>query len=249
MSPLALRIASTEPEIASAQALRFSVFVTEMGGRGGERTDVERGLEADRFDQHCRHLLLLDTLRDNRVVGTTRVLTFEGAQQAGQFASEDEFDLSALRKSGRVLLEIGRTCLHPEYRGGGAMQQLWQGVASVVADKGAEILFGLASFSCDDSVSLAGPLANLWHQHLAPESLRPRSRKPFAAPILQPEHVDRREAILGTPPLVKAYLRLGGLVGEGAFHDPAFNCVDVCMVLETARLTARSRALYAGERA
>ncbi|WP_246082489.1 GNAT family N-acetyltransferase [Rubellimicrobium rubrum] len=249
MSPLALRIAETKPEIASAQTLRFSVFVTEMGGRGGDQTDVGRGIEADRFDQHCRHLLLLDTLRDNRVVGTTRVLTVEGARKAGRFASEEEFDLFALRKSGRVLLEIGRTCLHPEYRGGGAMQRLWQGVAGVVADEGAEILFGLASFPFDDPTSLAKPLTNLWQQHLAPESLRPQSRRPFAVPIIQPKHVDRREAILRTPSLVKAYLRLGGLVGEGAFHDPAFNCVDVCMVLDTARLTATSRALYAGERA
>ena len=247
MPRLAFRLAATDSDIALAQALRFTVFVQELGGRGGDQTDPAAALERDRFDPHCRHLLLFDTLRSDEVIGTTRVLTAAGAQQAGQFATEEEFDLSALRRSGRTLLEVGRTCLHADYRKGAGMQRLWQGVATVVAETGADLLFGLASLPGTDLASLAQPLSILHHEYLAPETLRPRSRKPLALDLLPPDRIDQRAAMRAMPPLIKAYLRLGGQIGEGAFRDDAFNCIDVCMVLDTARLTARARSLYAGE--
>jgi putative hemolysin len=217
-----------------------------MGGQGGEWTDRRAGLEADRYDPHCRHLLLTDTLRDNAVIGTTRILTSEGARDAGRFASEEEFDLSGLRRTGRSLLEVGRTCLHPDHRGGGALQRLWQGLAAIVAEEGAEILFGLASFPALDPAPLAQPLSLLHHDHLAPEVLRPRSRWPVAMNLLPREQVDRRKAVLAMPPLIKAYLRLGGVVGDNVFRDEAFGCIDVCMLLDTARLNGRARMHYLG---
>lgn len=239
LPPFALRWARTESEVAAAMELRHRVFVDELGGDGGPLTAA--GREADRFDEHCEHLLLLDALRGGQVIGTTRVLTELGARAAGGFASEEEFELSALQQSGRRLLEVGRTCLLPEFRGGAAMHRLWQGLAARVEEQGVEMLFGLASFPGTDPAALAQPLACLRREHLAPEALRPLSRRPVMVP--EPAAFDRREAVLAMPALVKAYLRLGGRVGEGTFLDRAFRCIDVCLVLDTAAAADRARAI------
>jgi putative hemolysin len=241
---LALRLARSAEEVAAAQALRHRVFVEELGACGGALSDPAAGLEADRFDPFCEHILLLDTLRGGAAIATTRVMTEESAERAGGFATEEEFDISALRCTGRHLLEVGRTCLLPDYRGGAAMHRLWQGIGSFAEKRGTGILFGLASFQGRDPGAVAQPLTYLHHEHLAPEDRRPRSRMPLATDHFLRQAVDRRAAVLAMPPHIKAYLRLGGQVGEGAYLDAAFGCIDVCMVIDTAALPARSRAIY-----
>ena len=248
IASLALRLAATEAEVAVAQALRYRVFVEELGGRGGNMTDHAAGREADRFDEQCEHLLLLDTLQGNAVVGTTRLMTGVEAVGDSRFASEEEFDLSGLRRSGLRLLEVGRTCLDRNHRGGAAMHRMWQGLAAFVEERGIELLFGLASFPGTNLSAATMPLACLHHEHLAPEALRPRSLQPVVLDQVRPDRLDRRAGMLATPALVKAYLRLGGKVGKGAFLDHAFGCIDVCMVLDTAHLSERTRAIYAGQR-
>ncbi|MBP1804354.1 GNAT family N-acetyltransferase [Rubellimicrobium aerolatum] len=240
----ALRLATGGPDVAAAQRLRHEVFVEELGGSGGGLTDPARRIEADRHDPHAIHLLLVDAMRGGRLAGTTRVLTRAGAAAAGGFASEAEFDLAPLLGSGRRPIEVGRTCLHPDYRGGAALHHLWQGLAGVVAEEGADVLFGLASFPGTDPAPLAPALAFLEGEHPAPAELRPRSRAPLDLELPPAGAFDRREAVLAIPPLVKAYLRLGAGVAEGAFLDRAFRCIDVCMVLDATRLAPRARATY-----
>jgi putative hemolysin len=116
-----------------------------------------------------------------------------------------------------------------------------------VEERGVELLFGLASIPGTDVPALAQPLSCLHHEHVAPENLRPLSRTPVAMDVLRPEQTCRRDAMLAMPAIVKAYLRLGGRVGEGAFLDRDFGCVDVCMVLDTATLSDRARRFYAGD--
>jgi putative hemolysin len=244
-----LRLAAGAEDVAAAQSLRYEVFVREKRGRGGGLTDHGVGREADLFDAYCEHLLLLDPLREDMLVGTTRIMTSQGAARTGRFASEEEFDLSPLRASGLNLMELGRTCLHPDYRGGSAMLRLWQGLASLVEERGIGLIFGLASFPGTCPKAAAQPLACLWRDYLAPEPIRPRSLRPVELDIVPEVSLDRRAAMLATPALVKAYLRLGGRAGQGAFLDPGFGCLDVCMVLDTATLSARARAIYGGERA
>ena len=238
-----MRLARGPADLSAAQALRYRVFVEELGAQG-RLTDHARRLEVDRYDDACDHLLLLDPLRGDRVAGVYRLMTEAGAARAGQFASEDEFDIAALRGSGRRLLELGRSCLHPDYRGGAAMHHLWHGIAAYVAERRIEGVLGLASLRGTDPGALAQPLACLHHDHLAPPGLRPRSLAPARMDLVARDSLDRRAAILATPSLIKAYLRLGGTVGEGAFVDRAFNCVDVCLVMDTAALRPQGRALY-----
>lgn len=242
----ALRLAAGDADLRAAQALRYRVFVREMGG-GGVLVDHDRQLERDRFDAHCDHLMLIDRARaEDAVVGVYRLMTGQGALAAGGFYSEGEYDLTALKSSGRRLLELGRSCLDPEYRGGSAMMVLWGGLADYVARHRVEILFGTASFPGTDTAALAAPLSLLHHRHLAPEGLRPRARGAYRQrmDLMEEDGIDRLAAMRATPALIKAYLRLGGCVGDGAFVDHEFNTTDVCMVVDTGAMTARARAIY-----
>ncbi|MFP4238185.1 MAG: GNAT family N-acetyltransferase [Rhodosalinus sp.] len=247
-----VRLAEDEADRLAAQRLRYAVFVEELGAAGA-MVDHAARLERDRFDAFADHLILVDPARDaaalDHVVGVYRLMRSDQAQAAGQFYGADEYDLRPLLASGRSLLELGRSCVHPDYRGGAAMFHLWTALADYVEARGIEILFGVASFHGTDPQALAEPLSLLHHRHLAPPELRVRSRA-FTPMDLMPEAaIDRRRAMLKVPALIKAYLRLGGFVGEGAFVDHAFNTTDVCLVMDTARLNARQAAIYRGNRA
>lgn len=248
---LEFRLARTPAEIRAAQRLRYGVFVEELGG-DGPLVDHDAGLEMDRFDPFFDHLILLDHRRAaaDRVVGVYRVMREAGAARAGSFYSEAEYDLGALRASGRKLLELGRSCVHADYRGGTAMMHLWSGLADYIAEHGIEVMFGVASFHGLDPAPLAGPLSLLHHRHLAPGDIRPTARPEgaLAMNLIDAESLDRPAAIRAMPALIKAYLRLGGFVGEGAFVDHAFNCIDVCLVMDVARMSPAHRAIYQRDR-
>jgi len=242
-----LRLAAGEADLQAAQRLRYAVFVEELGG-DGPLVDHAARREADRFDPFFDHLLLLDRRRaqQDRVVGVYRVMREAAAARAGRFYSEDEYDLSPLRASGRRLLELGRSCVHRDYRGGTAMMHLWAGLAEYIAAHDIEVMFGVASFHGLDPDPLSGPLSLLHHRHLAPPELRPVARpEGYQRMDLIPEAaLDRPTAIRAIPALIKAYLRLGGFVGQGAYVDRAFNCIDVCLVMDVALIPDKHRAIY-----
>jgi len=231
--------------LASAQALRYRVFVEELGA-SGPMVDHDRRLERDSFDEICDHMLLIDDAVD-QVVGVYRLIRPEHAAAAGRYYSEDEYDVSVLKSSGRRLLELGRSCLHQDYRGGAAMYHLWNGLAAYVEAHKIDVLFGVASFPGTDVTALAEPLSVLHHRFLAPPELRPKARGAQGVPmdILPAASVDRRKAMVRIPALIKGYLRLGGVVGQGAWIDHDFNTTDVCLVLDTAQMNARRRSIYA----
>ena len=246
-----LKLAETAADIQAAQRLRYEVFVAELGAKGAAVDHTSR-LEKDRYDPFFDHLLLLDRNRktDDRVVGVYRLMRPEQAERAGQFYSENEYDLKGLKRSGRRMLELGRSCVHADYRGGMAMYELWSGLSDYVARHDIEVLFGVASFPGTDIAALAQPLSFLHHRHLAPPELRVTAREPGAQrmDLVPPDALDRRAAMLATPALIKAYLRLGGFVGRGAWVDHAFNTTDVCLVMDTARMNARQRDIYSRPR-
>ncbi len=244
-----LRLARDARDLRAAQRLRYEVFVQELGG-DGPLVDHAQGLEADEFDPFFDHLLLIDNRRDagtlQDVVGVYRLLPSDRLALSGRYYSESEFDLGPLKRSGRKLVELGRSCVHADYRGGTAMFHLWNGLAGYVLERGIEVMFGPASFHGTDVEALAQPLSYLYHNHLAPEPLRvralPEHRQEMA--LVAPEAIDRRAAMAGTPALIKAYLRLGGFVGDGAWIDHAFNTTDVCLVMDTAQMSAKHRDFY-----
>ncbi len=244
-----IRLAKEEPDLLAAQRLRYRVFVEELGG-DGPMVDHQARLERDEFDSHVDHLVLIDQRRDpaqlDHVVGVYRLLPGQRAASLGRFYCDNEYDLSKLKASGRPMLELGRSCVLPEFRGGIGMLLMWNALSEYVLDRKVEILFGVASFHGTDATPLAQPLSWLHHNHLAPVELRPTARADgFQRMDLVAEaDLDRRAAMTGMPALIKAYLRLGGTVGEGAFVDHEFNTTDVLLMMDTVAMSAKHRDYY-----
>lgn len=126
------------------------------------------------------------------------------------------------------------------------MFHLWNGLADYVLERGIEILFGVASFHGTDIAALAQPLSYLHLHHLAPPEMRVRALPPHRQEmnLIGVESLDRKAAMAATPALIKAYLRLGGFVGDGAWIDREFNTTDVCLVMDTGQMSARHRDFY-----
>ena len=247
---LELRLARCDEDLIAAYRLRYRVFVEEMGA-SGEGVDHAERTESDLYDRWAEHLILVDRSRSvaslDHVVGAYRLLRGEGASEPGPgFYSSSEFNLSRLIETGYNMVELGRSCLHPDYRGGASMYLLWNGLADYVITNNIQILFGVASFHGTDIGSMQQSLSYLHHFHLAPPDLLVTALGPggWEDRLLPRSDIDRREAMVAMPSLIKAYLRLGGFVGSGAFIDHSFNTVDVCVLMDTARMCQQRREVF-----
>lgn len=244
---LEIRLARNAGDLLASQRLRYRVFVQEMGADGPD-VDHDAGLERDVMDAYFQHLILVDKRRDeaamDHVVGVYRILDRAGSARAGGFYSQGEYDLSPLLNGGRSLLELGRSCVDADYRNGIALYRLWHGLGSYVSENEIDILFGVASFPGTDIDALRLPLTYLHQHHLAPSDLRVVAKEAAFAPDPDAK-IDRQAALRSIPPLIKSYLRIGGFVGQGAFVDRVFNTVDVCMILDTERMSIAQKTRYA----
>ncbi len=237
-----VRLARDDAELRAAQRLRYQVFVEEMGAKASTEDHAAR-LERDRFDPYFDHLLLLF---EGRVVGAYRLMRTDMAAAGIGFYSAGEFDLSRLEN--RRALELGRSCIARDFRGGAGMHLLWDGLGDYVTRHNIGLLFGVASFPGVDIAPLKEALTFLHHKYLAPDDLRVRSKSYLSLDQMAWEMVDQRAALTQIPPLIRAYLRLGGFVGDGAFVDHGFNTVDVCLIMDTARMVRRYKDFYSRER-
>ena len=248
-----IRLARDQVDLLAAQRLRYRVFIEELGGDGA-LVDHDNRFERDEFDPVVDHLCLVDRRRSqaelDHVVGVYRLLPGDRARDFGRFYCDGEYDLTPLRDCARPLLELGRSCVEPEFRGGTGMFLLWNALADYVLDHGIELLFGVASFHGTDIPTLAPSLSWLHHHHLAPADLRPVARPEGyqRMDLIAPDRLDRREAMIGMPALIKAYLRMGGVVGDGAYLDRDFNTTDVFLLMDTAAMSSRHRKFYENRR-
>jgi len=217
-------------EITEAQRVRYKVFGEEMGAN---LPSAELGLDIDRFDEFCDHLLVRDH-GNSKVVGTYRILPPEQARAAGGYYSETEFDLSRLAHLRERMVEVGRSCVHPDYRDGATITQLWSGLADYIGKHNHEYLIGCASISMADGGHYAASVYHKIHKlHAAPAeySVYPHCRLPLEAL--------NRNLEVAIPPLIKGYLRLGAYIAGEPAWDPDFNCADLFILLPVARLNAR----------
>jgi putative hemolysin len=245
-----VKLAETEAERAGAQRLRYRVFVEEMGARASPEERAARR-EWDAFDPYFDHLVLLSLepgIEDqlDRVVGVYRLMRGEVAAAGPGFYGAGEYDLTAIAAAGRASVELGRSCVALGHRGGPGMHLLWNGLAAYVLERNIELLFGVASFHGTDPAPLAEALSYLHYEHLAPPDLRVRAhpRHYLEMNLMPRAEIDPARAQRSIPPLIKAYLRLGGFVGEGAYIDEDFNTIDVCVVMDTGRMTERYLQFY-----
>jgi len=239
---LTTRWARDEADVRRAQRLRHRVFVEEMGARITPPRGTPAGLDADLFDPFCEHLLVQAGGADDApVVGTYRVLTPEAARRAGGYYSETEFDLTRLRPLRSGLVELGRSCVHPEWRDGATILLLWSALADFMARNGWATMIGCASVGMRDGGHGA---ADLWRQleptHMAGVEHRVRARLPLPVDALA---TGRPTAV---PPLLKGYLRCGAkLLGPPAW-DPDFGTADLPLMMRMPDLPARYRRHFLG---
>lgn len=227
---LSVGFARNNSEIIEAQRLRYAVFAGEMGAR---IDTAQPGVDHDRFDQHCDHLLVRDD-DSGEVVGTYRILPPGNAHRIGGYYSEQEFDLARLARLRPNMVEVGRSCIHPEYRSGGTIFMLWTGLARYMKQNGYAHMIGCASLSMGDGGHAAASI----YQRIKERHLCPLEYRAFAHCRLPLERLDAtRTAEL--PPLVKGYLNIGAWIcGEPAW-DPDFNVADLLILLPLANINAR----------
>ncbi len=227
---LSLGFARSEAELEEAQRIRFKVFAEEMGAA---LPSAAEGLDRDRFDAYCEHLLVRDN-DNNKVVGTYRIMPPEQALAAGGFYSETEFDMSRLAHLRDRMVEVGRSCVHQDYRDGGTITQLWSGLADYIGKHKHEYMIGCASISMADGGHYAASVFNkIYKLHAAPAEYRVFPHCPL------PLHALNSSLEVTIPPLVKGYLRLGAFIAGEPAWDPDFNTADIFILLPVARLNER----------
>jgi putative hemolysin len=229
--------ATSASEVKEAQRLRYKVFAEEMGANLSQNAE---GLDIDDFDAYCDHLLIRDqdTLK---VVGTYRVLPPHKAQEIGRLYSDSEFDLSRLNHLRPKLVELGRSCVHQDYRSGAVIMALWSGLAQYMLKNGYEIMLGCASIPMADGGHFAASLYNsLGNDQMAPTEFHAFPRLPLP--------LDKLNGGLDVdaPPLIKGYLKLGAKICSAPAWDPDFNTADLLTMLRLSDINPRYAKHFLG---
>ena len=231
---LSVSWARHQDEVREAQRLRYRVFALEMGA---SLPQTVSGHDIDLFDDYCEHLLLRDA-DSHQVIGTYRVLTPAQARRAGSTYSDTEFDLTALLGLRERMVELGRSCVHADYRHGGVILALWSALAEFMGRNRLDTMIGCASIPMQHNGILGGrAAASIWRQvsqtHLAAAEYRVTPR--LALPVAQLDD----SLIVEPPALIKGYLRLGAKVLGAPAWDPDFNSADLPMMMRIADLPKR----------
>lgn len=249
---LEVKISRDPQEIFAAQKLRYTIFFGEMGGVSHRPEVIAEQRDFDEFDDVCDHLLVIDHDRPTtaeKVVGCYRLLRRSQMPKIGRFYTSGEFDVSAVKQVQGEILELGRSCVHANYRSRAVMQLLWRGIGEYVAKYNVTLMFGCASFVGIDPQEYAEALSYLYHYHLAPSELRLTALPEHyqRMDLVPKDQIDAKRALAALPPLIKGYLRLSGYIGDGAFIDEECKSIDVGIIVKTDLVTDKYAKRYQGE--
>lgn len=223
---LEVKIASNESEIEQALSLRYNVFNLEM--KGGLPQSSATSKDKDEYDSLCEHLIVIDTTNLNQVVGTYRILKRETALKNNGFYSEQEFILIKIYAMKEEVAEVGRSCVHQNYRGGSVISLLWTGLADYMKQNSIRYLIGCGSVHSTDPLLASQTYAWIKSKNaLCNDSIR---IKPLNSHILSGFYndieINNTSANIKIPPLIKGYLRLGAKIGGEPAVDHVFGTTD-----------------------
>ena len=237
-----IKLANKKSELKKAQALRYSVFYKEKKAKPSFPKKMMR-LDYDKTDKFADHLIVIDKKRKgskNKIVGTYRLIRGDVALSFGGFYTSSEFDLTNILNSyqHKEILELGRSCVHKDYRNGTIMNLLWKAIAEYIKLYDIKVLLGCASFPGTDIQEYLKELSYLRSNFSLPEKISVKSLRNNNYPVYNEGNIYESDlrTFAKLPPLIKGYLRVGGRVSESFFVDYDFNTIDFCIVVQTVNI-------------
>src|SRR5215475_1928117 len=240
---LEVRLASNLTELDAAMRLRFEVFNLEL--QEGLVSSYDRGYDTDAYDAYCDHLIVKDMTSDE-VVGTYRLLRGSQAERHIGFYSENEFDLSNLKRLRGEMLELGRSCIAASHRSFATLNLLWSAIVKYASDRGLSHLFGCASLHVSEASEVQPVYSYLRANHFAPEKYRVHPVESCRMMISEDagDGSNSRAALSKLSPILKGYLRAGAMVCGAPAYDAEFGTADVLVILEMEKMAGRYKQRY-----
>ena len=245
-----IKIVEKKSELKKAQALRYSVFYKEKKAIPTITKKFLR-LDYDKVDKFADHLIVIDKNKKgikNKIIGTYRLLRGDIAAHCGEFYTSSEFDLSKILNSykNNQILELGRSCVHQDYRNGTIVNLLWKAIAQYVKLYDIKILLGCASFHGTDVMKYTNELSYLRKNFSLPDELSVKSLDIKIYPAYAEINSNNNDlrTFVKLPPLIKGYLRIGGKVSHDCFVDYKFNTIDLCVVVTTDNINKKYKKKY-----
>ena len=223
-------------DLIECQRLRYNVFNLELGE--GLSTSDRSGLDIDPFDSFCDHLMVRD-LESGKLVGTYRLQTGEVARRNLGYYGNQIFDFSVYEPIRKELLELGRACVHIDYRNIMVLHALWKGIAVYATRHEARYLVGCSSISSQDENYGMAMYESLKEKYLVAPGLRT---------VPQPGHRCQATGapvqITRPPRLFRAYLEISGRVCGPPAIDREFKTIDFLTLVDLAKLPDRVRTRF-----
>ncbi len=244
-----LRLARTREDVEAACRLRFRVFNVELGE--GLESSYETGLDTDRFDSVCEHLIVEDKL-SRRVVGTYRMQSGTTAMRHLGYYSGQEFDLAPYEPLRAGILELGRAAIDREHRTPEVLTLLWRGIAQYAHEMGLRYLLGCSSLNSCDPAEGWLMYRQLEQYRVSPEfatvptdAYSCPEEKPGPSAGL-PEHLSQNAAPpspvpVKIPKLLKTYIAIGARIAAPPAWDREFRTIDFLTLLDLQSLSAAAR--------
>ncbi len=236
-----VKIADNPEEIAKALRLRYEVFNLEQG-KGLEECD-KKGFDSDEFDEFCLHLLVIEKGTE-KVIGTYRVHLGSVANAAKGFYSAREYDVKGLNEIADHCMELGRSCVAPEYRTGAIVALMWGGIGEFLNRVGLRFMLGCVSLETTDPTVGWALYRYFQKKQLMSEILEAEPRSQYKLkPATEQEilNILRNEPALKRflPPLFKGYLRIGCKICGEPVLDNEFGTIDFLIIVDKQKVPER----------
>lgn len=229
-------LAQTADDLIECQRLRYLVFNLEL--REGLSTSDRNGLDVDPFDSFCDHLMVRD-LESGRLVGTYRLQTGETAARYMGYYGAQLFDFSVFDPIRKQVLELGRACVHEEFRNMMVLHSLWKGIAVYATRVQARYLLGCNSISSQDENYGMAMYEGLKDKYLIEPALRTMPQ-----PGCRCHSTGAPVETTRPPRLFRAYLDISAKLCGPPAIDREFKTIDFLTVVDLVKLPDRVRTRF-----